>query len=131
MEKFCRNLKIFTVLKVVIYIFCSPEESLRDVLVCQKFLEVKITDDVGCQILELLKQNILMLRSAFSLYSVKAMQGLITLQYIWRQGTVFFGKYDIRTGSVLYSKVGRGLGILLQSTLKPGSVLPFYCATAG
>ncbi|OPJ83003.1 hypothetical protein AV530_010444 [Patagioenas fasciata monilis] len=35
---------------------------------------------------------------------IKAMQGVITLQYIWRQDTVSSGNCSIRTGSVLCSK---------------------------
>lgn len=71
---------------------------------------MKIADDVACQILKLLKQNILMLGSAFSLCSIKAMQGVITLQYIWRQDTVSSGNCGIRTGPVLCSKVRNGQG---------------------
>lgn len=71
---------------------------------------MNITDDVACQILELLKQNILMLGSAFSLCSVKAMLSIITLLYIWRQNTVSCGNWSIETGSVLYSKLRNGLG---------------------
>lgn len=70
-EKFLINLTILTILKEVTYNSYSCEESLREVLACQKFLEVKITDDVACQVLALLNQNILMLGSAFSLCSVK------------------------------------------------------------
>lgn len=92
------------------YNLCSSGESSGEVLECQKLLEVKITDDVACQILELLKQNILMLRYAFSLCCVKAMLSIITLQYIWRQDTVSSGNYSIETGSVLYSKVRNGPG---------------------
>lgn len=92
------------------YNLCSSGESSGEVLECQKLLEVKITDDVACQILGLLKQNILMLRYAFSPCSVKAILSIITLQYIWRQDTVSSGNYSIGTGSVLYSKVGNGPG---------------------
>lgn len=109
-QKFLRNLKIFTVLKAVMCNLYSSGESSGEVLACQKLLEVKITDDVACHILELLKQNTLMLGSAFSLCSVKAMLSISTLQYIWRQGTVSSGNYSIGTSSVLYSKVRNGLG---------------------
>lgn len=109
-EKFLRNLKIFTVLKEVMYNLYSSGESSGDLLECQKLLEVKITGGVACQILELLKQNILMLGSAFSLCSVKAMLSIITLRYIWRQDTVSSGSYSTGTGSVLYSKVRNGPG---------------------
>jgi len=72
---------------------------------CQEFLEVKVTDDSMCQILELLKLSVLMLGLAFSLCSVKAMQSIITPQYIWRQDTLSSGNYGIRTGIVLCLKV--------------------------
>jgi len=104
-EKCLRDLKIFTVLKEATYNSYSSERRSRGVLGRQKFLEVKITDGDACQILELLKQNTLMLGSAFSLCSVKAMQGIITLRSIWKQDTASAGNYGIRTGSVLFSKV--------------------------
>lgn len=94
----------------MIYNLYSSGESSGEVLECQKFLEVKITDDVACQILELLKQNILILGSTFYLCTVKAMLSIITPLYIWRQDTVSSGNYCIGTGSVLYSKVRNGPG---------------------
>lgn len=94
-QKFLRNLKIFTVLKEMMYKLYSSGESSGDILEYQKLLEVKITDYVAYQIIELLKQSILMLGSAFSLCNVKAMLSIITLHYIWRQDTVSSGNYSI------------------------------------
>lgn len=57
----------------------------------------------ACQTLELL--NVLMLGFVFSLCIVKAMQSIVTPQYIWRQDTLSSGNYGIIPGTVLCLKV--------------------------
>lgn len=71
-----------------------------------------------------------MLGSAFSLCNVKAMLSIITLQYIWRQDSIFWELQYWNWLCALF-KGKEWSRVYLSEALKPGSMFPFSCATAG